>query len=61
MISRELGFQPVNAFGIRYRHDSRIVDQSVDGLSIAIDFLARLADLLLRAQIELEEPSGKAG
>ena len=58
MVSGELGLQPVNALRIRHGHDGRIIDQSVDGLSIRIDFLARLADLILRAEVELEEPSG---
>lgn len=58
MISRKLRLQSVNAFGIGYRHDGGIVDQSVDGLRISINFLACLADLLLRAEIEFEKSSG---
>lgn len=60
MIGRKLGFQPINTLRIGHGHDGRIVDQSVDGLSIAIDFFACPADLLLRAQIELEQSSGNA-
>ena len=58
VIRRKLGLQPVDAFRIRHAHDARIVDQSVDRFGVGVDFGARLADLLLRAEIELEKAGG---
>ena len=60
VIGCKLRFMPVDAFGIGYRHDGRIVDQSVNGLRIANNLFTCFTDLLLRAKIELEKSSGDA-
>ena len=59
VIRRKLGLYPVDTFGIRDAHDGRIVDKSVDRFGVGVDFGARFADLLLRAEIELEKAGGQ--
>ena len=45
---------------IRSRHDSGVVDESVNWFRITIDFLGGLTHLLLRAEVKFKKAGGDA-
>ncbi len=55
VVRAQLTLQPIYSPRIRHCHYGSIVNEPVNWLCVSIDFLASGADLLLRAEIELEE------